>query len=190
MAYLTSGDLLSRHQHGFCPGRSCITQLIEVLDEWTRSIEERNPIDAIYLDFRKAFDSVPHTRLLKKLQAYGVTRHFLHWIRAFLSDRQQRVVIRGCHSRWTRVTSGVPQGSVLGPLLFLIYINDIPEVVSSSIKIFADDTKVYRSIGSPDDLTELQRDIDSLTRCSEKWQLSFNKKCISMHVSSGNPEHS
>ena len=190
MSYLTSRGLLSRHQHGFRPHRSCATQLLEVLDDWTRSIEEGTPVDAIYLDFRKAFDSVPHERLLKKLQSYGVTGRLLQWIRAFLSDRRQRVVVRGCHSEWASVTSGVPQGSVLGPLLFLIYINDIPDVVSSKIKIFADDTKVYRSISSPDDAAELQRDLDAITRWSVQWQLAFNEnKCTALHVGPRNPEH-
>ena len=143
MAYLTTSGILSCHQHGFRPNRSCTTQLLEVLEDWSRSIEVGNPIDTIYLDFQKAFDSVPHERLLRKLQAYGVTGYLLQWIRAFLSDRKQQVVVRGCRSEWVAVTSGVPQGSVLGPLLFLVYINDLPEVVSSSIKIFADDTKLY-----------------------------------------------
>ena len=191
MEYFISGDLLSQHQHGFRPNRSCTTQLLEVLDDWSRSIEEGSSVDVIYLDFCKAFDSVPHERLLKKLEAYGVTGRLLKWIRAFLSDRKQRVVVRGCQSKWASVTSGVPQGSVLGPLLFLVYINDIPDIVNSSIKIFADDTKVYRSIGSPSDTAELQCDIDALSNWSEQWQLSFNEaKCTTLHVGSGNPEHS
>ena len=143
LAHLTEQGLLSDHQHGFRPKRSCSSQLLEVLDTLTRELEGGNPVDVIYLDFQKAFDSVPHLRLLNKLQSYGISGKLLAWIKAFLTDRKQQVVLEGCYSEWTDVACGVPQGSVLGPLLFLVYVNDLPDVVQCDIKLFADDTKLY-----------------------------------------------
>ena len=190
MDFLVETGQISRHQHGFRPRRSCSTQLLEVIEEWSRSLEESKPIDAIYLDFRKAFDAVPHRRLLSKLAAYGIAGNLLTWIGAFLTGRRQQVSVRGCLSQWSPVTSGVPQGSVLGPLLFILYINDVPEVVSSSIKIFADDTKVYRSVSHPPQCQDLQSDIDLIVDWSDQWQLPFNEaKCECLHVGPRNQEH-
>ena len=121
MFYLQSNDLLSPHQHGFRPARSCTSQLLEVVDSWTQAIEEGKHVDAIYLDFSKAFDSVPHARLLTKIQAHGIEGMVLQWLMAFLADRTQRVLVEGALSGSSAVKSGVPQGSVLGPLLFLLY---------------------------------------------------------------------
>ena len=124
------------------------------------------------------------------IQAYGVAGNLLRWIEAFLSGRKQQVVVSGCHSQWSPVTSGVPQGSVLGPLLFLTYINDIPDTVTSSIKIFADDTKVYRSVSNSSHIHDLQLDIDSVVQWSDTWQLPFNEaKCRCMHIGPCNQQH-
>ena len=109
---------------------------------WTRCIDVGTSIDVVYLDFLKAFDKVPHRRLLVKLEAYGINGKVLRWIEAFLSGRQQRVNVRGAFSEWSAVTSGVPQGSVLGPILFIIYVNDLPDCIQSYLNIFADDTKL------------------------------------------------
>ena len=191
MAHLMFTGQLSANQHGFRPKRSCTSQLLEVIEDWTEALEQGKPIDSLYLDFRKAFDSVPHQRLLSKLRSCGITGCAFNWIRAFLTDRQQQVVVGGSESPWSPVSSGVPQGSVLGPLLFLIFINDMPTVVSSTIKMFADDTKVYRPLGSDDDHENLQRDLDAITEWSDIWQLPFNdSKCKVLHVGSYNPEHS
>ena len=178
MDHLSLTNQLNPAQHGFRPKRSCCTQLLETLDDWTRMLEEGNRVDAIYLDFSKAFNSVPHQRLLLKLRSCGVGGKLLNWIAAFLMGRQQRVTVNGVRSDWVEVTSGVPQGTVLGPLLFVVFVNDLPGNVSSSVKMFADDTKIYRNIGQTSDIQLLQRDLDALLEWSERWQLPFNHdKC-------------
>jgi len=190
MDHLTSTGQLSKDQHGFRARRSCTTQLLEVQEDWTRILENGDPIDVLYLDFRKAFDSVPHERLLTKLSACGVSGHILDWIRSFLTDRQQQVVVRGSSSPWSPVTSGVPQGSVLGPTLFILYINDMPSIVSSSVKIFADDTKIYRNVAKEEDRLRLQSDLDAVTSWSDSWLMPFNaEKCATIHIGSQNPEN-
>ena len=153
-------------------------------------IEEGAPVDSIYLDFRKAFDSVPHQRLLRKLRAHGIAEQVIKWIEAFLSGRKQQVVVNGHHSGWAPVTSGVPQGSVLGPLLFLVFINDIPGVIGGLVKMFADDTKLYRSVSLPADADSLQADIDAVVAWSDKWQMPFNEgKCKVLHLGGANSCH-
>ena len=117
----------------------------------------------MFLDFSKAFDSVPHERLLLKLHSYGIRDPLLSWVRSFLTNRQQRVVVRGSYSSWTPVLSGVPQGTVLGPVLFIIYINDITRNLTSQCKLFADDMKVYKVLRNTDeDMHVLQQDLHSL----------------------------
>ena len=152
------------------------------------ALDEGGNIDTFYLDFAKAFDTVPHQRLLMKLRGYGIESRILTWIEAFLTDRRQRVVVNDSRSSWADVTSGIPQGSVLGPMLFIIYINDMPTSVLSSIYLFADDAKVYRNISSNDDPPTLQHDLQQLEKWSERWQLRFNSnKCKVMHLGRQNP---
>ena len=136
------------------------------------------------MDLPKAFDSVPHKRLLLKLNKYGIDGPLLLWFRHFLAKRQQRVGVRGTYSSWSAVTSGVPQGTILGPILLLIYVNDIPNIVKSSVKLFADDTKIYRELSHDSDTSVLQSDLDSLEEWTRNWQVKFNpEKCENMRIS-------
>ena len=140
------------------------------------------------MDFRKAFDTVPHQRLLNKLKGYNITGPILNWISSFLSDRYQFVKINNSCSSKLKVTSGVPQGSVLGPTLFVFFINDLPNVVfDTSIKIFADDTKAYKEIRNNDDVNKLQKAIDEMYEWTQKWLLKFNEqKCKMLHLGNNN----
>ena len=138
--------------------RSCESQLILTLQDLDSALEENEQIDAILLDFSKAFDKVSHQRLAIKLHHYGIRGHILKWIQSFLANRSQQVMVEGHASTPAPVTSGVPQGTVLGPLLFLIYINDLPMKVSSTTRLFADDSLLYRRIRSPEDARILQED--------------------------------
>jgi ribonuclease P/MRP protein subunit RPP40 len=131
----------------------------------------------------EAFDSVSHGKLLEKLVTCGIKGKMLDWIYDFLNNRKMRVRIRGAFSDWAEVVSGVPQGSVLGPLLFLCFVNDLPDWVVSSIRMFADDTKIWTKIETAEDSQTLQRDLDKLAEWSERWLLRFNPdKCKVMHI--------
>ena len=178
VTHLLDEKLLSKKQYGFISGRSTTTQLLYYLDECTKITAKGGVLDSIYLDFSKAFDTVPHRRLLGKLEAYGVQGNLLNWIRAFLSNRSQEVVVNGSKSSPSPVISGIPQGTVLGPVLFVIYINDLLDNISSGGLMFADDTKIYRQITTRDDALQLQSDINKLEEWSKLWQLHFNHdKC-------------
>ena len=183
LLHLFRHNILSDKQHGFIPHRSCCTQLLTALNDWTSALDQGFSTDVIYFDFSKAFDTVLHNRLFNKLRGYGVEGDLLEWFRSFLTDRFQRVQINGSVSSWVRVRSGVPQGSVLGPLLFALYVNELPSLVSSPLLMFADDIKLYRIIRSSEDCLQLQHDIDVLAQWSKKWLLSFNvTKCKVLHI--------
>ena len=187
VSYLESNKLILDSQHGFRNKKSCLTNLLEFTQFVGNKIDAGEPVDVIYLDFQKAFDKVPHERLLLKLGSLGVRGNLLKWIRNWLSNRYQRVVINGEQSEWVEVTSGVPQGSVLGPILFVIYINDLDEKIMSKILKFADDTKLVRGIKSYKDYYELGEDLSKLYKWSEDWQMSFNlDKCKVMHIGVNN----
>ena len=145
MSFLSDNKLLCDNQHGFRPLRSCVSQLLQLVHEWLNILEERGSVDAIFLDFAKAFDKVSHPHLLLKLQHHGIKGQLLKWISDFLTTRRQRVVIDGYSSGWSEVTSGVPYGSILGPLLFLVYINDFPLAVKCNSGLFADDSILHRN---------------------------------------------
>ena len=144
-------------------------------------------MDIVYLDFQKAFDKVRYDRLLLKLKARGIGNDVINWIEKWLTHRRQRVIVDGENSNWKSVLSGVPQGSVLGPILFLIYINDLEDDISSKVLKFADDTKVFRKVTNDTSKQSLQDDLDKLVKWSEKWQMLFNfGKCKCIHIGHGN----
>ena len=188
--HVDTNNLMSPHQHGFRKKRSCQTNLLESFEVWTKVVDEGAPVDIVYCDFRKAFDTVSHQHLIKKLSSYGIKGQVLAWLSDFLSERWQAVAVGNSISSPVKVTSGVPQGSVLGPLLFLLYVNELPKLTKSELKMFADDVKLFRGIESAADVQTLQDDLNVLSHWSKEWLLRFNtSKCKVMHVGHGNPSH-
>ena len=185
--FLVKHNLLNSSQHGFLKVRSCLTNMLCFLEEITKWIDVGSPVDIIYLDFQKAFDKVPHQRLLLKLKAHGIMDSITDWIEQWLTDRRQRVVADGEVSNWKSVLSGVHKGSVLGPILFLIYINDLDYSITSNVLKFADDTKLFRKVNTDGNKQHLQNDLDRLVKWSEKWQMLLNfGKCKCLHTGHGN----
>ncbi len=183
LAHFERNNILSNLQHGFRGGHSCETQLLVTMQDVLSRIDTNVQVDIAILDFSKAFDVVPHQRLLSKLSHYGVRGLTRGWIEAFLSNRTQHVLVNGEMSTAVPVTSGVPQGTVLGPLLFLCYINDLPLVTRSQVRLFADDCLLYRSINDERDHQLLQEDLNSLEQWASTWQMKFNpKKCYIMKI--------
>ena len=176
--------VLSPSQSGFRNKRSTVTLLTEATDDWSQCLEQRSAVHCLLLDFAKAFDSVPHERLLIKLNSLGIRGEILTWLRFFLTERKQRVVINGTFSDWASVTSGVPQGTVLGPLLFLLYVNDLDSVVKhSTIKLFADDVLLYAEVNTTKDCLALQDDLSAVVSWSTCWQLKLNSaKCEALMI--------
>jgi len=184
MSHLQHNNVLCNVQHGFRHKHSCETQLIETVDDFARTLNEGGQTDVIALDFSKAFDRVPHKRLLCKLENYGIQGPILHWIEYFLQNRTQQVVIKGQESSTVKVTSGVPQGTVLAPLLFLCYINDLPNQIKSTVRLYADDVLLYTTINSNADCVRLQNDLDLLDKWAIDWEMKFNfTKCEFLRIS-------
>src|SRR5271163_986838 len=190
LMHLEKFALIHNSQHGFTKGKSCLTNLLDFLEEVTAIVDDGTPVDIIYLDFAKAFDKVPHERLSKKLVAHGIGGNIKRWVKNWLTGRRQKVCVNRTYSNWQHVVSGVPQGSVLGPLLFLIYINDLDREVISKIGKFADDTKMCRSVGSDLEVEILRQDLSKMYQWSMDWQMLFNTdKCTVMHLGKNNKEH-
>ena len=184
MNHAERNNILYPLQHGFRSKRSCETQLLECIDDLSKNLEDGKQTDLLILDFSKAFDKVSHNLLLHKLHHYGIRGNTHRWISAFLSERTQVVVVDGEESDVGRVESGVPQGSVLGPSLFLFYINDLPENLNSTVRLFADDTIVYLTITSASDCQTLQEDLNKLATWEHLWKMEFHPdKCTVLTVS-------
>jgi hypothetical protein len=178
MKHFEDHKILTDCQYGFRKGRSCETQLLEFIEELTTNLENGKQTDVLVMDFSKAFDRVNHSLLLHKLQRYGVQGTTHAWISSFLRDRRQSVVVDGSSSPFVDVRSGVPQGSVLGPCLFLAYINDLPEKLASPSKLFADDTAVYRMVSCAQDQAQLQQDLHRMAEWEKSWDMEFHPaKC-------------
>ena len=182
--HLDNLSILSVFQHGFRSGHSCFYQLLVTVHDFMTAFHRGIQTDVSVIDFSKAFHMVPHRRPLGKLKHCGITGPTLNWISEFLSGRTQCVIGAGAESSWISVTSGMPQGTVLGNLSFLLYINDLPDCVSSSVWLFADDCLLYRRVTSVDDQLELQNDLTRLEEWTLTWGIKFNlSKCTILSVS-------
>ena len=176
--HLIKNGLFTDDQHGFVPDRNCITQLLICMEEWTQMVENGDCFDVIYTDFSKAFDSVPHERLFLKLESLGIKGDILNWIKSFLRGRTQCVRVDGAYSSWKDVVSGIPQGSVIGPILFVIFINDMPDAVKHNFcKLFADDCKLYGKVKNTG-INLMQSDLTSL----EEWSKLGNYRSTLRNV--------
>ena len=173
LSHLEEHGIVNPDQHGFHKHLSTETQLIQAIHDWANTINDKVQTNVLFLDFSKAFDIVPHKRLMMKLRNYGMDGKTNTWITALLQDRQQRVMINGTGSSWSPVLSGVPQGTVIGLILFLLYINDIATGINSRMRLFTDDSIIYREIHDNDYHTLLQEDISKLQSWSERWQMTF-----------------
>ena len=155
-----------------------------------KKLDKKKPVDVIYLDFSKAFDKVPHARLIKKVRSMGFGSQITSWLEDWLSGRTQRVMLNGSYSNWSDVCSGVPQGSVLGPLLFLVYVNDTDCGLEANISKFADDTKIFHEVSSLEEKEKIQTDLCKLLEWSKTWQMKFNaSKCKVLHFGKSNQKH-
>ena len=188
--FFEDNSLFSSCQSGFRKGDSCISQLLSITHDIFKGFDANPPLDTrgVFLDISKAFDRVWHDGLIFKLKSYGITGSLLSLLNDFLSGRLQRVVINGKTSKWKHVLAGVPQGSILGPLLFLIFINDLPENLVSKPKIFADDTSLFSVVlDQLQSADELNRDLLSINEWAYQWKMSFNpdtsKQAVEVYLS-------
>ena len=184
MKHLEYNNILYDLQHGFRSFRSCETQLVSFIQDLAKSSDKNIQTDLIIMDFAKAFDKVSHKHLMYKISYYGINCNAFHWIKDFLTDRTQTVILEGETSNKTPVTSGVPQGTVLGPILFLIFINDLAEYIQhSTLRLFADDSIIYKQIKNKEDAIKLQQDLDAAGKWEQDWLMHFHPdKCTVVSV--------
>ena len=186
--HVKMNHLNCKQQHGFTTCKCTSTNLLEVLNVITEAQMHGIPVDILFLDYQKAFDTVPHQRLLKQIESFGISDKALKWIQSFLNNRRQRVRVNNETSEWKPVLSGIPQGSILGPILFTLYVNDIPDKLKSIIAMYADDTKLLSTITSDNPKNDLSVDLETLEEWANMFQMKFHPdKCHVMHIGANNP---
>ena len=187
MSFLIKEQLLSSEQHGFMPRKSTVTQLVKCISHWQWARNSRNTTDIIYLDFSEAFDKVCHKKLFLKLKCYSSSGNLLQWIKNFLTGRTQAVKVEGIRSSCRPVLSGIGQGTCLGSLAFLIYINDLAHVLEGRVQfaIFADDVKICKEIKNESDQFDLQNCLNAVVEWAATWQMTISvEKCCVMKTGS------
>ena len=181
-------NLITSRQSGFIPGDSTVNQLAHLYHLFSEALDKKKDIRIVFCDISKAFDRVWHKGLLYKLENIGIRGPLLQWFKNYLSNRQQRVIINGNESSWGDILAGVPQGSVLGPLLFLVYINDICTDINSEIRLFADDTTIFIFVDNPEESAVIiNNDLAKMSEWAKKWLVNFSpSKTKALLISSKN----